>query len=46
MGELVGVGGDFWAAENLRAKHRLPMNYSVEDLHNDLAVFDRLRGPS
>ena len=35
MGELAGVGNDYWAAENFRALHKAPLNYSVEDLEAD-----------
>jgi predicted HTH domain antitoxin len=35
MGELAGVGSDYWAAENFRALHKAPLNYSVEDLEAD-----------
>jgi hypothetical protein len=35
MGELAGVGGDYWAAENFRALHKAPLNYSAEDMEAD-----------
>jgi predicted HTH domain antitoxin len=35
MGELAGVGSDYWAAENFRALHKAPLNYSMEDLEAD-----------
>ena len=44
MGELAGVGGDYWAAESFRNLHGVPMNYSVRDLHDDLAALDHLLG--
>lgn len=28
MGELVGVGGDYWAAENFRIQYKVPLNDS------------------
>ena len=31
MGELAGVGGDYWAAENFRALHKAPLN-NMRDL--------------
>ena len=45
MGELAGVGGDFWAAENFRAQHKVPLNYSIEDLDADRVAAERLRKP-
>lgn len=42
MGELAGVGGDFWAADRLRQQHRLPINYSLDDLEADRAAAHRL----
>jgi predicted HTH domain antitoxin len=35
MGELAGVGADFWAAENLRVSHGAPLSYSILDLEDD-----------
>jgi predicted HTH domain antitoxin len=35
MGELAGVGGDFWSAEKLRASHGAPLNYAMQDLDDD-----------
>jgi predicted HTH domain antitoxin len=35
MGELAGVGSDYWAAENFRTLHKAPLNYSIEDLDAD-----------
>lgn len=35
MGELAGVGGDYWAAEDLRIRHKVALNYSLEDLEAD-----------
>ena len=35
MGELAGVGSDYWAAENFRVLHKAPLNYSLEDLEAD-----------
>lgn len=45
MGELAGVGGDYWAAENFRALHKAPLNYSVEDLEADRRAAERLLKP-
>ena len=45
MGELAGVGGDYWAAENFRALHKAPLNYSVEDLEADRQAAERLLKP-
>lgn len=42
MGELAGVGGDYWAAEEFRARHKVPLNYSLEDLAADAAVAERV----
>lgn len=42
MGELAGVGGDFWAADRLRHQHRLPLNYALDDLEADRAAAHRL----
>ncbi len=38
MGELAGVGGDYWAAENFRTLHKVPLNYSLEELEADWEV--------
>lgn len=38
MGELAGVGDDYWAADRLRVSREAPLNYSVEDLDADRAV--------
>lgn len=35
MGELAGIGSDYWAAENFRALHKAPLNYSIGDLDAD-----------
>ncbi|MEQ1853642.1 MAG: UPF0175 family protein [Chthoniobacteraceae bacterium] len=45
MGELAGVGGDYWAAENFRVLHKAPLNYSVEDLEADRLAAERFREP-
>ncbi len=45
MGELAGVGGDYWAAENFRALHKAPLNYSVEDLAADRQAAERFLKP-
>jgi predicted HTH domain antitoxin len=42
MGELAGVGGDFWAADRLRAQHKVPLNYALEDLEADREAAYRL----
>ena len=42
MGELAGVGGDYWAAENFRVLHKVPLNYSIEDLEADEEVASRI----
>jgi predicted HTH domain antitoxin len=42
MGELAGVGGDYWAADQLRAKHRLPINYSQDELDADRLATGKL----
>lgn len=42
MGELAGVGGDFWAADRLRQHHQVPLNYALEDLEADRAAAHRL----
>ena len=44
MGELAGVGGDYWAAEKFREQHNVPLNYSIEDLEADRCVAGTLRG--
>ena len=44
MGELAGVGGDYWAAENFRVLHKAPLNYSLEDLDAERRAADVLRG--
>ena len=31
-GRLARVGSDYWAAENFRVQHKVPLNYSAEDL--------------
>lgn len=38
MGEMAGVGGDYWAADRLRTSRAAPLNYSVEDLEADREV--------
>ena len=45
MGEFVGVGGDYWAAENFRIQHKVPLNYSSEDLEADREATDKLLEP-
>ncbi len=45
MGELAGVGGDYWAAESFRALHQVPINYSLEDLEADRQVAEHLWKP-
>ena len=45
MGELAGVGSDYWSAETFRALHKAPVNYSLEDLEADRLAADRLLGP-
>ena len=45
MGELAGVGGDYWAAENFRALHKASINYTLEDLEADRRAADRLLKP-
>jgi len=42
MGEVAGVGSDYWAAENFRVQHKAPLNYSVEDLEADRETAERL----
>jgi predicted HTH domain antitoxin len=42
MGELAGVGGDYWAADRLRAQHQVPLNYSVDELEADRQSARRL----
>lgn len=42
MGELAGVGSDYWAADQLRVKHRLPVNYGLGDLESDRQSMHRL----
>ncbi len=42
MGELAGVGGDYWAADRLRAEHRLPISNSLDDLDADRLAASRL----
>jgi predicted HTH domain antitoxin len=42
MGELAGVGGDYWAADRLRAQHQVPLNYSVDELEADRQSAHRL----
>jgi len=42
MGELAGVGGDYWAAEEFRTRHQVPLNYSVEDFESDGEVANRV----
>ena len=44
MGELAGVGGDYWAAENFRARHKAPLNYSIGDLEADRQAAERFTG--
>jgi predicted HTH domain antitoxin len=45
MGELAGVGGDYWAAENFRVLHKAPLNYSCEDLEADRQAAERFLQP-
>jgi predicted HTH domain antitoxin len=42
MGELAGVGGDYWAADSLRVRHGVPVNYSLDDLDADAQAAARL----
>lgn len=42
MGELAGIGSDYWAADRLRTSRDAPLNYSVEDLEGDREVAKRL----
>lgn len=42
MGGLAGVGEDYWAAENFRALHKAPLNYSIEDLEADRKAAEKL----
>jgi hypothetical protein len=35
MGELAGIGSDFWAVEDFRIRHKAPLNFSMEDLGAD-----------
>lgn len=42
MGELAGIGSDYWAAEKLRASRDAPLNYSAEDLEADREAAARL----
>lgn len=35
MGELAGVGGNYWAANELRARYGVPINYSMAELEED-----------
>ena len=42
MGELAGLGADYWAADRLRAQHSLPVNYSLDDLDADRSAASRL----
>ena len=42
MGEMAGVGGDYWTADRLRTSRDVPLNYSVEDLEGDREVAKRL----
>lgn len=42
MGELAGVGADYWAADRLREEHGLALNYSVDDLETDRQAAHRL----
>jgi len=38
----IGVGSDYWVAENFRVQHMAPLNYSAEDLEADRESADRL----
>ena len=42
MGELAGLGEDYWAADRLRAHYHVPVNYSLDDLDADRAAASRL----
>lgn len=42
MGELAGVGGDYWAAESFRIQHNAPLNYSLPNLEGDRQAAERL----
>src|SRR6516162_2686960 len=42
MGEVAGVGSDYWAAENFRVQHKAPLNYSAKDLEADRETAERL----
>jgi predicted HTH domain antitoxin len=38
------AGMDLISFQGLLAEHQIPRNYSVQDLHDDLAALDRLLG--
>jgi predicted HTH domain antitoxin len=42
MGELAGVGREYWEAEEFRARHKVPLNYSLDDLAADAEVAARV----
>jgi predicted HTH domain antitoxin len=42
MGELAGVGSDYWAANRLRISRQAAINYSFEDLEQDREAAGRL----
>jgi len=42
MGELAGVGADYWAADRLRTSREASLNYSTEDLNADRETAQKL----
>ncbi len=43
MGELAGLGEDYWAADKLRAQYCVSINYSLDKLDVDRATSSRLK---
>lgn len=46
MGELAGLGSDYWAADRLRIERGVPLNYSLAELEADRDAADELNGRS
>ncbi len=42
MGEMAGVGGDYWSADRLRTSREAPLSYSQEDLDADREAAKKL----
>ena len=42
VGEMLGL--DYWQTESFFAEHKVPLNYSLNDLEADRATLDKILG--